>query len=446
MGAASAVTVFLSHSHADRDAALTLQAALKKNSARVFLDQEQIFAGDNLPTRISSGIASCDVLLVLWSRNSAKSQWVQREIEVAKALSKKIVPYRLDSTPLSLPLRDLVCIDISDQQHAHSELLTAVFTVFEPEPTDLFPGRWRAEVTVEGLVGGDYDLELKRNGQLTGTGHLKLGGFLPRIMEIEGLETLLSTNIPIRGNWTYDDRMDLLTMTWTTQGFGQSHTERISLRATGREQGAIQGQDLGGRLWTLQRVKGNAGPVMAAGSGGSPSSASKGDRRDGFLFGERIGRAAYILSNARRADVPLPQNQRTLVDADLDSAKALARALRMPFDVSELNLEDVISADQSVGIQQIRHYLADAYDEQVLRSFELAVAVQMFFWEAGTQPEERLKSRANKVNTLTEALGLSAGLSGVSRWPRKGDELDRVFLQKLALTLNMVCKQQLGIK
>ena len=70
-----------------------------------------------------------------------------------------------------------------------------------------------------------------------------------------GFEHVLSTKIPVHGEWTYDDRADLLTVTLTAAGFGAVQTETIRIRATGRERGAIQGKDFGGRPWTLTRVE-----------------------------------------------------------------------------------------------------------------------------------------------------------------------------------------------
>jgi hypothetical protein len=248
--------VFLSHSQRDRHVATTLQKVLESNGARTFLDQDQIQAGDRLPASIRRGIESSDTLLLLWSRNASTSAWVRREWEAALDLRKKIIPYMLDGTPLPSVLEDRLFVDADDQRRAHAGLLRAVLGArFQPaQRTSLFPGRWRAELSIGGFGSSTYEIELRANGQVEGSAQMQSAGFLGDAARQFGFEHLLSSRIPVHGRWVYEDRADLLTLTLTAEGFGTAQTETIAIRATGRERGAIQGTDLGGRTWTLTRL------------------------------------------------------------------------------------------------------------------------------------------------------------------------------------------------
>jgi len=62
--------------------------------------------------------------------------------------------------------------------------------------------------------------------------------------------------IPFHGSWSYDRGTQILTIeTSTGVVVGQQQNDTIRIRATGREEGAISGQDLAGRRWTLRRVR-----------------------------------------------------------------------------------------------------------------------------------------------------------------------------------------------
>jgi len=169
--------VFISHSHENRDVAVQLENILKKHEAETFLDQDRIEVGDVLPSRLEDGIKWCNKFLLLWSVSAARSAWVEREWNIAYDLSKKIIPYRLDTYPLPDELQDRVYIDIEDKNRAHGDLLTAVFgRDFKPtDPTVLFPGQWKMAVMFDpGRPNAkvEFDLRLRGNGQVEGPGRL----------------------------------------------------------------------------------------------------------------------------------------------------------------------------------------------------------------------------------------------------------------------------------
>lgn len=243
--------IFLSHSHKDRHSATELQVVLKTQGAETYLDQDKIQAGDILPERIREGISWCDTFLLICSASAASSTWVRMEWKMAYELRKKIVPYCLDSSPLPSELKDLVYIDFKDHEHGDAQLLTTIFgREFMPSPTTMFPGHWRASVNIGGIMEATYDLELRNNGQIEGEGGLSQSAVMA-----PGVGNLMKIRIPFHGRWSYDRGTKILTIETVVTVMGREDRETIRVHTTGHEKGAITGRDLGGRIWTLWRVR-----------------------------------------------------------------------------------------------------------------------------------------------------------------------------------------------
>lgn len=251
----TAAKVFISHGHVDRAVATNVQGVLEKYLAQTYLDQDRIQAADVLPDRIRQGIEWCNAFLLLWSVNAARSNWVDREWNTAYDLRRKIIPYCLDSTSLPHLLSNLVYIDRKDEQVSHAGLLRAVFgRDFTPSPTELFPGTWRVKLSAFGLGTATYDVDLRANGQITGTGKIDQGGVFGELVAAEGMAGLLNMQSSISGTWEYEEHTEILTLNLIAHGLGRSVQETIQIRTTGREQGEISGQDFAGRSYVIKRL------------------------------------------------------------------------------------------------------------------------------------------------------------------------------------------------
>lgn len=93
-----AVNVFVSYSFKDKLAA-TLVGTLRANrEVRVFIaHQQQAAPGTSIREWVlRNGLQRCDVLLLLWSRRAAESEWVEEEVGLARQLGKPIVPLMLE--------------------------------------------------------------------------------------------------------------------------------------------------------------------------------------------------------------------------------------------------------------------------------------------------------------------------------------------------------------
>jgi len=97
--------VFISHDHADIAVAGRVKRELKRSGLSVWLDVDEIREPMVLSDRILKALSQARHILVLWSRASARSAWVQMEwITIfnfnllKKTVPKKgIIPCRLDN-------------------------------------------------------------------------------------------------------------------------------------------------------------------------------------------------------------------------------------------------------------------------------------------------------------------------------------------------------------
>jgi hypothetical protein len=156
---------------------------------------------------------------------------VEREWNIAYDLRKSIIPYPLDAYPFPEELQDRLHVDVEDKNRAHAGLLAAVFGPdFEPaDPTTLFPGQWEMAIRDPRHAGAKFkfDLGLRRNGQIEGTGQPNREAVDAMIQDglgqlgpaqyfdptaIEAAQIAASTLRPMyeslrfsaRGNWSYE--------------------------------------------------------------------------------------------------------------------------------------------------------------------------------------------------------------------------------------------------
>ena len=108
-------SVFLSYSRKDLSLVEQLETQLKNApDVSVWRDQKKLYGGDKWPKVLGEAIADQDVFLLVWSKNSDASHFVEFEWTTAIALKKTIIPCLLDSTPLPPSLRATNAISISD--------------------------------------------------------------------------------------------------------------------------------------------------------------------------------------------------------------------------------------------------------------------------------------------------------------------------------------------
>lgn len=91
-------SIFLSHSHADKPFVNKLANRLRQVGVKVWIDKAEIKIGDSLIQKISEAIEEMDFVGAVLSRNSVKSHWVQKELELA--MNKEINGKRVVVLPI----------------------------------------------------------------------------------------------------------------------------------------------------------------------------------------------------------------------------------------------------------------------------------------------------------------------------------------------------------
>lgn len=103
-----AYKVFISYSTNDFPIVEHVRRLLTSPEVEVFIAEYSVTPSQQLDEKVLAAIKTCDLFVLLWSRNSKSSEWVPQEIGVARGLDKTILPIVLEDG-LDLPafIRDL---------------------------------------------------------------------------------------------------------------------------------------------------------------------------------------------------------------------------------------------------------------------------------------------------------------------------------------------------
>ncbi len=98
---ANVKTVFVSYSSEDRKLVNTIVNMLKEEGISYWKAPEMIPAGSSYAREIPRAIKECEVFLLVLSRTSQKSIWVEKEIDSAISHRKTIIPFQIDDVPMN---------------------------------------------------------------------------------------------------------------------------------------------------------------------------------------------------------------------------------------------------------------------------------------------------------------------------------------------------------
>lgn len=124
--------VYLSYASLDRALARRIAQDLRTTGVDVWLDEWEIRVGDSIAGRIQEGLERAAFVVVLLTRHSIASGWVEKEWRSKLDLEARerrvaILPVRGDEAPIPLLLRDRKCADLSrDYRSGVAELIRAI--------------------------------------------------------------------------------------------------------------------------------------------------------------------------------------------------------------------------------------------------------------------------------------------------------------------------------
>jgi len=91
-----AYSVFISYSTKDLHIANHVRAALSLPGVNVFVAEYSVVPSAPLNGLIEVALRSCDLFVLLWSRNSRASDYVPQEIGIARGCNRTILPVVLE--------------------------------------------------------------------------------------------------------------------------------------------------------------------------------------------------------------------------------------------------------------------------------------------------------------------------------------------------------------
>jgi hypothetical protein len=93
--------VFVSHASEDKPFVRKLVEALRGQDLNVWLDEEELQVDDSIVSKVSDSLKETNYLVVVLSKSSGSSRWVQEELNAATA--RKASFYQLSSRIASCP-------------------------------------------------------------------------------------------------------------------------------------------------------------------------------------------------------------------------------------------------------------------------------------------------------------------------------------------------------
>ncbi|MCC8115295.1 MAG: toll/interleukin-1 receptor domain-containing protein [Bacteroidales bacterium] len=87
--------VFISYSRKDIAIVDRIEEEMKKYGITYFIDRSEIRLGEDFAKRIGESIYNCEIMLLVWSKDSNQSQFVSNEIGLAIEFQKTIIPFKI---------------------------------------------------------------------------------------------------------------------------------------------------------------------------------------------------------------------------------------------------------------------------------------------------------------------------------------------------------------
>jgi hypothetical protein len=133
--------VFFSHSSADREWVQHLAHQARASGVKVYLAEHDVKPGERLSDKVVNAIETSNAMVVLLSRNSLQSVYVQQEIGVAHHAGKVVIPILMDDAAGSdlglLNDREYIRLDPSAPGDALARLSTALGRLLEHQQAQL---------------------------------------------------------------------------------------------------------------------------------------------------------------------------------------------------------------------------------------------------------------------------------------------------------------------
>jgi hypothetical protein len=112
--------VFISHSSQDKNFVRKLKKDLNDNLIDTWLDEDEMFLGDDLIEKLNVGLDDSSHFLIILSPSSVESEWVKLELEnalnqIQVSTIEKIIPIKYRECNVPVSLKNLLYLDLSQE-------------------------------------------------------------------------------------------------------------------------------------------------------------------------------------------------------------------------------------------------------------------------------------------------------------------------------------------
>lgn len=166
-------TIFLSYARPDAQAVDRIARDLRSQGVEVWMDRQDLVAGDEWLPQIETAISRAEFMLVFISKSSLRSRWVKREYEAAfesqaKAGGTRLIPVLLEQVQLPSFLTEIQYVDFTQSYFEGMQLLLRALEVVPigPRPNEVLDAAKLAQ-QVAGEVAKLLGLETGPKQQAT---------------------------------------------------------------------------------------------------------------------------------------------------------------------------------------------------------------------------------------------------------------------------------------
>ena len=147
-------TVFISYSSEDADFADLVKMKLTVANIDVWMDQDELDAGEEWRNEIDLGIIESDAIIVILTPESCKSAYVTYEWAFAIGRKKKVIPILYKSADIHPRINVLQYLDFTTQKNKPwGQLLNQVIKITRENSQDSIPSNLVSGMTVDDLKG-----------------------------------------------------------------------------------------------------------------------------------------------------------------------------------------------------------------------------------------------------------------------------------------------------
>lgn len=132
--------VFISHSYQDKKFVNQLTNRLREDGIQVWTNEKELFVGDNIEEKIADAIRKTDYFIVVLSKNSTNSKWVNFELSATrlKEISQEqniILPALIEDCEIPFTLNNRL---FSDFRHSFDEGYSKLIKALKTQTTQKY--------------------------------------------------------------------------------------------------------------------------------------------------------------------------------------------------------------------------------------------------------------------------------------------------------------------